>query len=230
MRLTGSFVLPKDAQLQPASELSEELRRSSGAEDGDFALSRKNSRTYSKIIDAAAAQLIRQFEKPSTIAVAIARFSRTRNSDPAPAPPEQTLPDQILEDALPLLRSLIREGLLVETGSTQALPTAESLASGDNLDGWTRGAMHPVSGGHRALPGAWPRRSMGSAKDRPSGRRRRQAGIGTRGGTARHNRRQQPAAIIGHKYLAGQVLPNHGMDLRSGRRSRCRRDSKQGQS
>ena len=185
MRLTGSFVLPKDAQLQPASELSEELRRSSGAADGDFALSRKNSRAYSKIVDAAAAQLIRQFEKPSTIAVAVARFSRTRNSDTAPTPPERIVPEQILEDALPLLRSLIGEGLLVEAASTQALPTTESLASGNNIDGWlvTR-CIQSLEDTElylvRGLDGQW-----GALKIGRPGDARRQAGIGTRGGTAR---------------------------------------------
>jgi hypothetical protein len=64
MRLTGSFVLPQDVELQPVLELSEALRQSTGAADGDFALSRPNSRSHSKIVDASAAQLIRQFAAP----------------------------------------------------------------------------------------------------------------------------------------------------------------------
>ena len=129
MRLTGSFVLPQDAELQPAAELTEELRRSSGAEEGDFALSRKNSRSHSRIVDANAAELIRQFEKPRTIAAAVAKYSRAQPNDPG-----RISAEQILEDALPLLRSLIREGLLVEADSPQALPTAESFAAGDRID------------------------------------------------------------------------------------------------
>jgi serine/threonine-protein kinase len=132
MRLTGSFVLPQDVDLRPALELAEELRRSTGAVDGDYALSRPNSRSHSKIVDAAAAQLIRQFQKPSTIARAIARFSRTR-----PAEAQPVAAEQILEDALPLLRSLIREGLLVAAGSIQASSSREPLAAGDSVDEWT---------------------------------------------------------------------------------------------
>jgi serine/threonine protein kinase len=131
MRLSGSFVLPQDAELRPVVEFSETLRHNAGAQDGDFALSRKNSRSHSKIVDAGAAQLIRQFEKPSTIAAAVARFSRAQPDDPERLPAEQ-----ILEDALPLLRSLINQGLLVEAGSAQAFPTGESLASGDAVDEW----------------------------------------------------------------------------------------------
>ena len=71
MKLTGSFVLPQGIELQPAVELREDLRQRIGAADDDFALSRANSRSHSKILDANAAQLVRQFEKPSTIAQAL---------------------------------------------------------------------------------------------------------------------------------------------------------------
>ena len=131
MRLTGSFVLPQGVELRPALELREQLRQSTGAADGDFALSRPNSRSYSKIVDAGAAQLIRQFEEPSTIAQAVARFSRTQSNEP------ERIAEQILEDALPLLRSLIREGLLVEAGSNQSNPSTESLAPGESVGEWT---------------------------------------------------------------------------------------------
>ena len=68
MALTEAFVLPAGMVLQPVRELTEELRREIGSEEGDFALSRPNSRAYSKVVDAETAALIRQFEKPSTIA------------------------------------------------------------------------------------------------------------------------------------------------------------------
>jgi len=126
MTLIGQFVLPEDAVLQAAAELPDELRRATGAEEGDFALSLKNSRSLSKIIDATAATLIRQFEQPATIAVAVARFSRSQSADP----------EQTLEDALPILRSLISEGLLVSANSQEAARITESLAIGDLVDGW----------------------------------------------------------------------------------------------
>ncbi len=132
MRLTGSFVLPQDAELRPALELGEELRQRTGAADGDFALSRPNSRSHSKIVDAGAAELIRHFEKPSTIAQAVARFSRTQSNGA-----EQIDAEQLLEEALPLLRSLIRAGLLVEAGSNQSTPSTESMARGESVGEWT---------------------------------------------------------------------------------------------
>ena len=134
MRLTRSFVLPQDAELLPAIDFSEELRRSSGADDGDFALSRRNSRSHSKIVDAETARLLRHFEKPTTIARAVARFSRSQ-SDSAGA----ASADRLLEEALPLLRSLVEDGLLVEAESAEALPSKESLTAGDRVEQWSVG-------------------------------------------------------------------------------------------
>lgn len=126
MQLTGTFVLPEDAILQPVVELSEEFRRLSGSESSDFALTRKNSRSLSKVIDADAAALLRNFEKPSTIAMAIARFSRSQGGDP----------EQALEDALPMLRALISDGLLVGESSEYRISTSASLTVGADIAGW----------------------------------------------------------------------------------------------
>ena len=74
-----------------------------------------------------AAALIRQFEEPSTIAQAVARFSRGKAIDA----------ERVLEEALPLLQSLIAEQLLVAAGSIGAFKLQPSLADGDAVDGWT---------------------------------------------------------------------------------------------
>ncbi len=126
MQITGTFVLPEDAILQPVVELSEEFRRLIGSEDGDFALTRKGSRTLSKVIDADAATLLRNFEKPSTIAMAVARFSRSQGGDP----------EQALADALPMLRALISDGLLVGEDSEYRPSISASLTVGAVIDGW----------------------------------------------------------------------------------------------
>jgi eukaryotic-like serine/threonine-protein kinase len=131
MRLTGSFVLAQDVEIRPLTDFSEEMRRSSGGVEGDYALSRPTSRAHSKIVDSGAADLIRQFQKPSTIAQAVSRFSRTQPNGAEPAAAEK-----ILEEALPLLRSLVVQGMLVEAGSAQAPPASESLATGENVDAW----------------------------------------------------------------------------------------------
>ena len=127
MQLTGSFVLPPGSVLQPVDELPEDARRDIGAEDGDFALSRAHSRTHSKVIDADAAALLREFEKPSTIARAVARFSQGKNSNP----------ERLLEEALPMLASIIGAGLLVEADSEEASGIAPSLSAHDTIEDWS---------------------------------------------------------------------------------------------
>jgi eukaryotic-like serine/threonine-protein kinase len=126
MALLDTFVLPVGTMLQPVSELTDELRREIGSADGEFALSRPNSRAHSKVVDADAAALIRQFEKPSTIAQAVARFSRGK--------PDSA--ERLLEEALPLLQSLIAEQLLVAADSIGALKLHPSLADENSVDGW----------------------------------------------------------------------------------------------
>jgi serine/threonine-protein kinase len=126
MALTDPLVLPAGTVIQPVSELTEELRKQIGAEDGDFILSRPSSRTQSKVIDAEAASLIRQFEKPSTIGQAVARFSRGKAASP----------ERLLEEALPLLQSLIGVRLLVEADSTEAGQIQPSLENENSIDGW----------------------------------------------------------------------------------------------
>jgi eukaryotic-like serine/threonine-protein kinase len=126
MALTDTFVLPAGTILQPVSELTEELRREIGSAGGEFALSRPNSRAHSKVVDADAAALIRHFEKPSTIAQAVARYSRGK--------PESA--ERLLEEALPLLQALIAEQLLVAAGSLGALELQPSLANEISADGW----------------------------------------------------------------------------------------------
>jgi serine/threonine-protein kinase len=125
--ITDAFVLPFGSKIRAANELPEQVRIDIGSEEGDFVLSRPNSRTLSKVIEAEAAELIRAFEEPNTIALAVARFSRRKNRSP----------EQVLEDALPLFLSLIREGLLVSADSEAASEIAPSIANDDSVDAWT---------------------------------------------------------------------------------------------
>jgi serine/threonine protein kinase len=126
MPITDPFVLAEDVQLLPVRELSHELRRGIPAAEDDFAITRPNARTSSKVIDSGAAELIRQFNKPRTIAQAVARFSRGRTESP----------DRLLEQAIPLLRSLISAGLLVSPDSAGRRKIQPSLTPGDAIDGW----------------------------------------------------------------------------------------------
>jgi serine/threonine-protein kinase len=127
MTLTDIFILPPDTILQPVRELSEELRRETDSDEGDFVVSWANGRVHSKVVNAETAALIHQFERPSTIAHAVARFSRGRG----------TSAEQLLDDAMPLLESLISGQLLVPADSGIASKRRPPLADEENVDGWT---------------------------------------------------------------------------------------------
>jgi serine/threonine-protein kinase len=110
MAFTDLFVLPAGTVLVPISELPENVRREIQAEGDDFAISRPNSRAQAKIIDPKTATLVRYFEKPQTIAEAVAHYSRDKHEDP----------EQLLEEAFPILQSLITAQLLVAAASQEA--------------------------------------------------------------------------------------------------------------
>lgn len=127
MALTDPFVLPAGTVLLQVRELPENLRRDIQAEEDDFAISRPNSRTQSKIIDAEAAALLRQFETPHTIAQAVARYSQGKSENP----------ERLLEEAFPLIKSLIASELLVAADSKSAQEIKPTLAADDVVEGWT---------------------------------------------------------------------------------------------
>jgi serine/threonine protein kinase len=127
MALTDPFVLPAGTVILPVRELPENLRREIEAEEDDYAISRPNSRTQSKIIDAGAAALIRHFETPHTIAQAVARYSQGRAEKP----------ERLLEEAFPLLQSLIASQLLVTADSQEAKEIKATLAVDDVVEGWS---------------------------------------------------------------------------------------------
>jgi eukaryotic-like serine/threonine-protein kinase len=127
MKLTGPFILSKDVVLQPVTDLPDEVRRAIGKDDGAFALSRVNSRVHSKVVDAETANLIRNFEKPCTIAQAVARFSRGKAASA----------EELLDDALPLLQSLIAQQLLVQPDSQKGFELEPTLAPDDSVEGST---------------------------------------------------------------------------------------------
>jgi serine/threonine-protein kinase len=127
MALTDPFVLPAGTVLVPVSELPENVRREIQAEEDDVAISRPNSRAQSKILDREAAALVRHFEKPHTIAQAVARYSRGKEQNP----------EQLLEEAFPLLQSLIASQLLVAADSQEAQEIQATLKPGEVVEGWT---------------------------------------------------------------------------------------------
>jgi serine/threonine-protein kinase len=120
MNITDPWVLPKGLVITPVSDLPPRVREQVDARDDDFAISRPQSRTPSRILDSQSAALLREFETPKTIGQAIARYSRAVNSDP----------EQTLEAALPLLTQMIGWRMLVAPDSTDAEDIQPSLPNG----------------------------------------------------------------------------------------------------
>jgi eukaryotic-like serine/threonine-protein kinase len=117
MQMTEPMVLPVDLLLMPVKDLPEHVRQQVQAEEGDYALTRPNSRTPSRIIDAAAADLLKEFRSPVTIVEAVIRYSRERKVDP----------ERILEEAFPMLERLAGSRLLVPSSSEEARQILPSL-------------------------------------------------------------------------------------------------------
>jgi eukaryotic-like serine/threonine-protein kinase len=120
MAITDPMVLPADLLLVPVKELSESVRRQVVAEEDGYALTRPHSRTPSRIIDAQAAELLKEFRNPATIVQAVMRYSREKKIDP----------EQTLEEAYPMLERLARERLLVPADSEEAQKIRPSLEVG----------------------------------------------------------------------------------------------------
>ncbi len=120
MSITDPWVLPKGIVITPVEELPAKLREQADARDGDFAISRPQSRTPSRILDPQSAALLKEFETPKTIAQAVAYYSRAVSSDP----------DRTLEDALPMLTQLIAWRLLVPPDSEEAAEIHPSFERG----------------------------------------------------------------------------------------------------
>ncbi len=125
MSITDPWILPKGIVITPVEDLAPKLREQVEAHDGDFAVSRPQSRTPSRILDSQSAALLREFETPKTIGQAVAYYSRAVGSDP----------ERTLEDALPMLSQLISWRLLVSPDSQDAEEIQPSFQTGATLVG-----------------------------------------------------------------------------------------------
>jgi eukaryotic-like serine/threonine-protein kinase len=125
MNMTGPLVLPEGISFIRAEDLSTDLRRQTNARAGEFAVSRPQSRTPSRMLDAQAVALLRQFETPKTIAQAVAHYSRTVGCDP----------QQTLEQAIPMLAQLVSWRLLVSPDSGASAEIRPSYDAGVTVIG-----------------------------------------------------------------------------------------------
>jgi len=125
--LSGPLVLPADVLLVPVADLSQAARLQLNCQDGDVAITRPRLRTPSRLVDAGAAELLRQFASPSTVVEAVIRHSRARGADP----------EATLEGAYPLLARMVREGFLVSASDAGAGLIEASWAEGERIAGCT---------------------------------------------------------------------------------------------
>jgi hypothetical protein len=125
--LSGALVLPADVLLVPVADLSAAARLQLNCQDGDVAITRPRLRTPSRLVSAGAAELLREFATPATVAEAVIRCSRARGADP----------EATLEGAYPLLARLVREGFLVSASDAQAGRIEASWDEGERIAGCT---------------------------------------------------------------------------------------------
>lgn len=119
--MVDEIVLPEDVVLEPVEALPPAMQDRLQYEQGDYALTRRRSRTPSIIVDARTAGLLEQLRKPSTIVDAVIRYSRAEQLDPS----------ETLESAFPVLRRFLNAGLLLAADSQLARPIETTYARGD---------------------------------------------------------------------------------------------------
>jgi serine/threonine protein kinase len=118
--------LPPDVILVPVGELSSEVREKLTCDAGDFAITRPRARTPSRIVDADAAALLREFTQPTAVVEAVIRFARSRGASP----------ETTLDEAYPLLRQLLADGFLAADGAADASGIHASLCRGQSAGKW----------------------------------------------------------------------------------------------
>jgi serine/threonine-protein kinase len=121
--LSGSFTLGDDVLIIPVDELAEASRNQIECNPGDFAVSRPGSRGGSKIVDPETVDLLNRFRQPRAIVEAVILYGRDHELDP----------QEILEEAYPLLRGMVEGGFLVRVGAANDGATAGSMSP----SGWT---------------------------------------------------------------------------------------------
>ncbi|MGD0630558.1 MAG: lanthionine synthetase LanC family protein [Terracidiphilus sp.] len=125
MEITGTLVMAADTILLPVDQLSEELRRKVQADAGDYAVTRPNSRTLARIVDANSAKLLEEFRQPSTVVQAVIRYCDSTKEDP----------ESILDGAFPMLERLVHAQLLVPIDSLSTKPVSPLLQAGSTFAG-----------------------------------------------------------------------------------------------
>jgi serine/threonine-protein kinase len=121
----GPLVLPSDVLVAPVAQLPVEQRTKIEAEQGDYCVTRPRTRITTSIIDVGTALLLERFRQPSTIVDAVISFSEAAGLEP----------EQVLDQAFPVLARFVRDGLLLPADSALVQAVESSLAVGEVVGG-----------------------------------------------------------------------------------------------
>lgn len=119
--VTSRYVLAEDAIVVPVTALSSALREKFEHSETDFAVTRRNSRHRSKIVDAHTGALLKLFESPSTLIDALTRYGETIGQDPG----------SLINAVGPFLLKLIDSQVLTVENSSASKRTTALLHPGD---------------------------------------------------------------------------------------------------
>ena len=119
MTVATPLVLPGDVILIPVDDLPLDVRKQVDCENGDYAISRRRSRTPSSIIDAQAADLLKEFRSAKTIVEAVISYSKAKKTDP----------EGTLAEAFPLIQRFVASRLLMPADSQEADAIVPSLGA-----------------------------------------------------------------------------------------------------
>jgi serine/threonine-protein kinase len=102
------LVLAEAVVVFPISEIDPVKRASIDASDGDYGLTKNDSRRTTRLIDRTAAELLEEFRKPTSVPDAIVRFSRKFDADPS----------AVMVDSFEFLDGMVRDGFLMLASAT----------------------------------------------------------------------------------------------------------------
>lgn len=117
------LVWPADAVIAQVAGLDPDTRRHLDADSGDCVISRPGSRRGSVVVDAPAAEFLRQFSEPRLLIEAVIRYSQATGSDP----------ERVLDDSVPLVARLLSLRLLVRAAAAEPLRTEPTLPPGTRV-------------------------------------------------------------------------------------------------
>jgi len=123
--ITEAFVLASDVRLTLVQDLPRSVREKLDGETDGYALSRSRSRAPVRLLNDDSADLLQRFRSPTRIIDAVLAHSRGHQTDPRAT----------LDEAFPMLRSLIESQVLIAAGSMEPVEAERSLQVGERFAG-----------------------------------------------------------------------------------------------